>query len=230
MRSLQILSLGALLMTGSPVLTLKIASQQAEKPALSERPGLRALAQRRRLILGSAVPVNCLRDNVDEGKFVATTASEFNLIELENELKPPAIWMGPREYKFSDVDFVVGEPEKEGWAQKHKVKLRGHVLIYARDEGYTLPQWIRAKESELSKEQASELLHDYIRAVAGRYKGKIAMWDVVNEAIDDRPNSNPYNLRNSFWFRNWGPNSWCSRSNGPMKQIPKPNSTTTIIR
>jgi endo-1,4-beta-xylanase len=31
------------------------------------------------------------------------------------------------------------------------------------------------------------------------------MWDVVNEAIDDRPNGNPFNLRNSFWFRKLGP-------------------------
>ena len=31
------------------------------------------------------------------------------------------------------------------------------------------------------------------------------MWDVANEAIDDRPNSNPFNLRDSFWFRKLGP-------------------------
>jgi len=28
---------------------------------------------------------------------------------------------------------------------------------------------------------------------------------VVNEAIDDRPNQNPFNLRDSFWFRKLGP-------------------------
>ena len=170
-----------------------------------DKTSLRELAQKRRFIIGTAVPAANLRNNIDEGKYTATTAAEFNLIELENDLKPPAIWTGPREYHFSDVDFVVGEPGKEGWAQKNKVKLRGHVLVYARDEGYTIPQWLRAKEADLTKEQASELLHDYIRAVAGRYKGKVAMWDVANEAIDDRPNSNPYNLRNSFWFRKLGP-------------------------
>ncbi len=127
------------------------------------------------------------------------------MLELENELKPPSIWAGPHEYRFGDVDFVVGEPGKKGWAQEHKMKLRGHVLVYARDDGYTLPQWLRASEKELSKEQASDLLHDYVRTVAGRYRGKIAMWDVANEAIDDRPNSNPFNLRDSFWFRKLGP-------------------------
>jgi len=57
----------------------------------------------------------------------------------------------------------------------------------------------------MSKEEASGLLHDYITAVAGRYRGKVAMWDVANEAIDDRPNQNPFNLRDSFWFRKLGP-------------------------
>jgi endo-1,4-beta-xylanase len=57
----------------------------------------------------------------------------------------------------------------------------------------------------MSKDDASALLHEYIKAVAGRYRGKVAMWDVANEAIDDRPNSNPFNLRNSFWFRKLGP-------------------------
>lgn len=166
---------------------------------------LRDLAKRHRLIIGAAVPVRCLRDNVDGGRYATTTATEFNLIELENELKPPAIWTGPNEYRFTDPDFVLGEPGKKGWAQEHNVKVRGHVLVYAKDQGYTLPGWIRTTESDITKEKASEMLHEYIKTLVTRYKGKIAMWDVVNEAIDDRPNSNPYNLRSCFWFRKLGP-------------------------
>jgi endo-1,4-beta-xylanase len=30
------------------------------------------------------------------------------------------------------------------------------------------------------------------------------MWDVVNEAIADSPNSRPFNLRDSFWYRKLG--------------------------
>lgn len=167
-------------------------------------PGLRSLAPRR-LALGAAVPVRCLREDVDGGRYTATLAREFNMLELENETKPPSIWVGPHEYRFDDVDFVVGKPGEKGWAQAHKMKLRGHVLVYARDEGYTLPQWLRKSEKDLTSEQAADLLHDYIRAVAGRYRGKVAMWDVANEAIDDRPNRNQFNLRDSFWFRKLGP-------------------------
>jgi endo-1,4-beta-xylanase len=166
---------------------------------------LRELARKHRFVIGSAIPVSNLKNDVDGGRYSAAASANFNLLELENDLKPPAVWTGPHEYRFSEVDFVVGEPGKKGWAQQHGLKLRGHVLVYARDEGYTLPQWLRTKGPELSKEEASQLLHDYIKAVAGRYKGKVAMWDVANEAIDDRPNSNPFNLRDSFWFRKLGP-------------------------
>ena len=166
---------------------------------------LRDLAKRRRFTIGSAMPVNNLKNDIDGGRYAATAASTFNLLELENDLKPPAIWTGPHEYHFGDVDFIVGEPGKKGWAQMHGLKLRGHVLVYARDDGYTLPQWLRSTGPAMSKEDASALLHDYIKAVAGRYRGKVAMWDVANEAIDDRPNSNPFNLRSSFWFKKLGP-------------------------
>jgi endo-1,4-beta-xylanase len=80
------------------------------------------------------------------------------------------------------------------------------VLVYARDEGYTIPRWLLDEESSITPDQAKTILHDYILAVAGRYKGKISMWDVINEAIDDQPNDRPFNLRNSFWFRKLGAN------------------------
>jgi endo-1,4-beta-xylanase len=152
------------------------------------------------------VPFRNLQGDVDEGRFAATVDANFNMIELENELKPPAVWKGPHEYDFAAGDFVVGAPGQKGWAQRHKMKVRGHVLIYAQDQGYTLPQWLKGPQGDTPKEQAAELLHDYIRAVVGRYKGKIAMWDVVNEAIEDRPNNGrPFNLRDSYWFRKLGP-------------------------
>jgi len=179
-----------------------IAAQQDESGGTVK---LRDLAKKRRMYIGSAMPVGNLKNDVDGGRYARTAAENFNLLELENDLKPPSVWTGPHEYRFSDVDFIVGEPGKKGWAQEHDLKLRGHVLIYARDDGYTLPNWLRTTGAAMSKEEASALLHDYITAVAGRYRGKIAMWDVANEAIDDQPNKNPFNLRDSFWFRKLGP-------------------------
>jgi len=41
-------------------------------------------------------------------------------------------------------------------------------------------------------------LKDHITAVVNRYKGKIYAWDVVNEAVSDKPGEY---LRNSPWFQ-----------------------------
>ena len=160
--------------------------------------GLRPLAEKLRLNLGAAVVSEYLRQDPDGGQYQKTVLDNYTMIEPENDLKPPALWQGVGKYDFSKPDFFVD------WAMKHKMKVRGHVLLYASDNGYTIPRWLLNMEKEITPEQAKTMLHDYIISVAGRYKGKIMAWDVINEAIEDRPNSNPFNLRNSFWYRKLG--------------------------
>lgn len=53
-----------------------------------------------------------------------------------------------------------------------------------------------------SREELLQRMHDHITTVVGRYKGKIKVWDVVNEAIDDRSTNV---LRNSLWLQILGP-------------------------
>ena len=53
-----------------------------------------------------------------------------------------------------------------------------------------------------SREELLQRMHDHITTVVGRYKGKIKVWDVVNEAIDDRGTNI---LRNSLWLQIIGP-------------------------
>lgn len=53
-----------------------------------------------------------------------------------------------------------------------------------------------------SREELLERMRDHIRTVAGRYKGKIKVWDVVNEAIADGGTNI---LRNTLWLEIIGP-------------------------
>lgn len=54
-----------------------------------------------------------------------------------------------------------------------------------------------------SREELLERMRDHIHTVVGRYKGKIKVWDVVNEAIADGGGTNI--LRNSLWLQIIGP-------------------------
>src|SRR4029453_5706972 len=47
-----------------------------------------------------------------------------------------------------------------------------------------------------SREELLERMREHIHTVVGRYKGKIRVWDVVNEALSD---SGPDVLRKSPW-------------------------------
>jgi endo-1,4-beta-xylanase len=160
--------------------------------------GLRPLAQRINLNLGAAVQSGLVQQNADQGKYISAIRKNFTMIEPENDLKPPSLWLGVGQYNFSGSDSLIN------WALDNQLKVRGHVLVYADDGGYTIPGWLLSMENSISREQAKTMLHDYIFTVVGRYSGKIFAWDVINEAISDSPNSNPFNLRNSFWFRKLG--------------------------
>ena len=156
------------------------------------------LAQRINLNLGAAVDSGTVHWAPDRTSYQQAILNNCTMIEPENDLKPPSLWQGVGQYSFDNADYLVN------WAVSNKLKVRGHVLVYARDDGYTIPGWLLAMENSITTDQARQMLRDYIYTVVGRYKGKIFAWDVMNEAIDDHPNGNPFNLRNSFWFRKLG--------------------------
>lgn len=53
-----------------------------------------------------------------------------------------------------------------------------------------------------TREELLQRMHDHISTVVGRYKGKIQVWDVVNECVSD---GGPDILRNSLWRQIIGP-------------------------
>jgi len=53
-----------------------------------------------------------------------------------------------------------------------------------------------------SREELLQRMHDHIFTVVGRYRGKVKVWDVVNEAVADQGTNI---LRNSLWLQIIGP-------------------------
>lgn len=115
---------------------------------------------------------------------------EFNSLTPENAMKMGPIHPQEDRYYWTDADSIVN------FAQHHGLRVRGHNLCWHNQT----PRWIFTdKEGKtVSKEVLLRRLKDHITTVVNRYKGTLYAWDVVNEAISDKPDEY---LRNSEWLK-----------------------------
>ncbi len=114
----------------------------------------------------------------------------FASITPENAMKMGPIHPRENEYYWKDADSIVA------FAQRNRLKIRGHNLCWHNQA----PAWMftNAAGDTVSKAVLLQRLKDHITTVVNRYKGIIYAWDVVNEAISDKPGEY---LRNSAWYR-----------------------------
>jgi endo-1,4-beta-xylanase len=74
------------------------------------------------------------------------------------------------------------------FAQANSLAVRGHVFVWHSQ----LPAWLSG--GSWTSAQVDSILQDHITTVMNRYRARIRIWDVVNEALDD--NAAP---RTTFW-------------------------------
>jgi endo-1,4-beta-xylanase len=136
-------------------------------------------------VIGAAVTPRSLH-----GEDSALIVNQFNSLTAENAMKMGPIHPRENEYNWKDADSIVA------FAKKHGLKMRGHNLCWHSQA----PNWMfkNEKGDTVTKEVLLQRLKDHITQVAGRYKGSIYAWDVVNEAIDDRDS---VFYRNSAWYK-----------------------------
>jgi endo-1,4-beta-xylanase len=107
----------------------------------------------------------------------------------ENAMKWDALRPSRDQYNFANADTIVD------FAAANDMQVRGHTLIWH----HQLPAWLT--EGQFSSEELRAILREHILTVVGRYRGRIAAWDVVNEAVDE---NEPSLLRQSLWLRGLG--------------------------
>lgn len=102
---------------------------------------------------------------------------EFTSVTPENSMKWLSLAPAPDEYNFSGADQLVD------FALANGQRLRGHTLFWHRLNG--LPSWLQAELDATSDPAARlrELMADHTATVVGRYAGRIAQWDVINEPL-----------------------------------------------
>lgn len=181
---------------------MRASAIQTPEPALAPRVlvgganSLRAHAEARGLLYGVAVDpalldVEGMAAGETRDRYTLLVATQADILVAENAMK----WAGlrPTADKF---DFSLADRMMLFAGQTGK-RVRGHNLCW--HEG--LPPWFK---DSATKDNARQMLVAHIRTVAGRYRGQIHSWDVVNEAVepaDDRLDG----LRKSPWLELVGP-------------------------
>ena len=120
----------------------------------------------------------------------AIAAREFSSLTAENDMKWALLHPAPGRYEFDAADAYVE------FAGQHGMAVIGHTLVWHSQT----PRWVFQGEDgqPASRELLLERMRDHIHTVAGRYRGRVKGWDVVNEAVSDR---GPDVLRDSPWRR-----------------------------
>jgi endo-1,4-beta-xylanase len=174
--------------TSDPVPPDSVGTTKSASASTTATPAatpLRISAGRRGLLLGAAVDSGLLASSAPYRK---TLAREYNAVTPENAMKWDTIHPSEDHYDFAPADAIVK------FARAHHMAVRGHNLVWYRQ----VPAWVT--DGTWTRAQLEQVLHDHIRKVVGHYRGKIAQWDVVNEAIDDTGQ-----LRPSVWLDVIGP-------------------------
>ncbi len=124
-----------------------------------------------------------------QGESAELLKKEFNSITPENVMK-----MGPIHPEKDRFNWEYADAMAE-FARENDLKMRGHALVWHQQTG----GWIFEDENgnKVDREELLKRMKTHIDSVVGRYKGTIYAWDVVNEAISDKPDEL---LRKSEWL------------------------------
>jgi len=152
-------------------------------------------------LIGTAVNTEIVSGH--DAASAALIACHFNALTPENVMKAEAV--APRR---GVTDFTAADAFID-FARAHHMFVVGHTLIWHKQT----PDWFFTTADGLPNTQAQQLerMRAHIETVAGRYKGKVDAWDVVNEIIDEDGNYRPTNwvqrvgdgdtvVRNAFTF------------------------------
>ena len=126
-----------------------------------------------------------------EPEFEQIHKVQFNAVVAENEMKFDATEPSENTFSYDKGDKMIK------YAQENGMRVRGHALAWHSQ----VPGWVSNYSGQ--KDKLLAVLKNHIENVVGHWKGKIAEWDVVNEAVND-DNNHGWRSNGSVWFEGIG--------------------------
>ncbi|WP_433304924.1 endo-1,4-beta-xylanase [Actinoplanes sp. CA-030573] len=148
---------------------------------LTGPPGttLKAAAERSGRYFGAAMG----GDRLGDSGFLAIANREFDMMTAVNEMKPDATEPNSGQFTFAAGDAIYN------WAVQHGMRVRGHTLAWHAQQ----PRFW----GSLSGSALRAAMIEHINGVMAHYRGKLAYWDVVNEAFAENGSRRSSNLQST---------------------------------
>jgi endo-1,4-beta-xylanase len=132
---------------------------------------------------------------LEDPDYARLVEHEAALLFTEDDL----LWWRLRPTPISELDFQFAD-QFMAFAEQNRQLVLGAHLVW--DEGFG-EEWTEDDLWGMDEETARRLLFDTVEQVVGRYRGRVAGWIVVNEAIDAHEADG---LRRDFpWYETIGP-------------------------
>jgi len=135
---------------------------------------------------GFAVNVGKLKTNAAYKNILATQAAS---VSAETAMKIAYLHPAQHTYVWTDADTLVD------FALKNNIRVHGHTLVWHQ----SLPTWVTNFVGDSAAWE--NLLKTHIQTIVTHFKGKVASWDVVNEAIE---NDGSGYRSSSIWLQKLG--------------------------
>ena len=150
---------------------------------------LRKLAAEKGLLYGTTISAAQIKG---DRPFTELVLQQAGLVVAENDMKWEIMNRGsPGDDDYGPADVVAG------FAKENGLVLRGHNLLWY----HRTPKWF----FDLSSRQEIERsIIERIRQLAGRYRGTVHSWDVVNEPIEPKDGRSD-GLRTGVFLEMFGP-------------------------
>ena len=120
--------------------------------------------------LGFAIQEDASRE---DDAYLADWVTNATSVTPENALKWEVVEPGPGQFDFRRADLIVDA------AQRTSKRVRGHPLLWDQQ----LPAWVANRP--WTADTLAEAVRNHVTTIVKRYKGRVAVWDVVNEPLED---------------------------------------------
>ena len=155
----------------------------------AETLALRKLAADKGLLYGTTISAQQV---TGDPRFVDLVLQQAGLVVAENDMKWQVMNRGGRgDDDYGPADTVAA------FTLENDLALRGHNLLWY----HRTPNWFFDLDSRQEIESA---IVERIRRLAGRYRGMVHSWDVVNEPIEPK-DGRPDGLRAGVFLEMFGP-------------------------